>query len=122
MPNLAGASSDPLSSSAAIAAEPLGDEKRVLQPGKREIVVRHLPHRLKYLELMPPFILGPECHHGLERRTARKTAREFRDQDARCFGEPKTLARPRSHPFQRFAVLRALCERAVLRGSGRHER
>src|SRR5215472_12655543 len=65
------------------------------------------------LNMMPLRILGPERHRGLKRRTARKAAREFRDQDARCFGELKTLARPRSHPFQCFVVLRALCQRAV---------
>src|SRR5215471_1749080 len=110
------------SRSAAIAAKPFGDEKRVLQPDKREIANDNIPYRLEYLELMPLRILGPERHRGLKRRTARKAAREFRDQDARCFGELKTLARPRSHPFQCFVVLRALCQRAVLRGSGRHGR
>src|ERR1700722_7902856 len=78
---------------AAIAAEPFRDGKRVLQPGKREIVNDNFPYRLENLELMPLTILGPECHRGFERRTARKAAGGFCNQNGRGFGERKSRAR-----------------------------
>src|SRR5262249_7401251 len=68
------------SCSAAIATEALGDEKRFLQPIKRQIVNDDILYRLENLELMPLVVLGPERHHGLKLRTARKSTGDFRDQ------------------------------------------
>src|SRR5262249_221798 len=96
------------SCSAAIAAEALGSCQRVLEPRKREIVNDDILYRLENLELMPLVVLGPEHHHGLKRRTARKSAGDFRDQDDSRFAELKAFTRPGTYPTKRLAVLGTL--------------
>src|SRR5262249_19715176 len=63
MPNIVGASSEPRST--AIAAEALGYEERILQPGKREVIADDLPYRLENLVLIPLRLFRPERHNCL---------------------------------------------------------
>src|SRR6266853_2130700 len=93
--------------SAAVALEPLGDGKRILEPGIGKIVDDHLRHRLEQLELVALFS-NPEHDHSLQRRTAGECTGDLRNGDRRLFRKLETLSRPRLHALDGLETFRSL--------------
>src|ERR1700736_1336973 len=81
---------------AALATDPRDVGERILEPGRRQVVLSHLRDRLEHLEVVPR-ALDPERDHGLERRAARHRAGDLRHPDDRGFRPGEARARPRPH-------------------------
>src|SRR5262245_35299196 len=66
--------------SAAFAIETFRDDELVLHPTERKIVEPNFGDRFEQLEVMT-LLVAPERHRGFKRRTARKIAGNFGDED-----------------------------------------
>lgn len=86
--------------SAAFAVEAFGDDKLILHPGVRKIVIGDLRDLLEELEVVP-LIVGPECDRGFERRAAGKIAGDLRHEDRCIVRKLEAAAGPFPHAIQR---------------------
>src|SRR5579871_6699843 len=76
--------------SAAIALKTFRHCERVPQPGWRKILQGDIVHWLEELEMVPR-LADPEHHYGLQWRTARHAAGDFRDKDRRVCRKREAL-------------------------------